>query len=239
MTPELIIVGADKGGVGKTTITRLLVDYFRERNIEPNLFDTEGALTRFFPDAHKVDIETVEGKMKIFDSVPSHDVTVVDMRAAVLSKTLADMRNAGLLDPSDRGDMRLVVLHVLGSSVQSLNEVIDTNAQLAEGGEHVLIENRANDGNFFHWDMKSRDAFFKTAQPKAHFDVPHLDARVIEDIDASAQTFFDYIKNIGGKNSDYLARTARYWRKQVYEKFDTLKLITDDKPQAKAYYQTR
>ena len=39
--PAVIIVGADKGGVGKTTVTRTLLDYFSARKVPTRAFDTE------------------------------------------------------------------------------------------------------------------------------------------------------------------------------------------------------
>ena len=41
MKPTLILVGADKGGVGKTTLSRALMDYFVRKNILTRAFDTE------------------------------------------------------------------------------------------------------------------------------------------------------------------------------------------------------
>src|SRR3981189_3527196 len=55
--PAVIIVGADKGGVGKTTITRTLLDYFSARKVPTRAFDTEspkGTLKRFHPDVTDV-----------------------------------------------------------------------------------------------------------------------------------------------------------------------------------------
>ena len=51
MKPTLILVGADKGGVGKTTVARSLLDYFARKNILTRAFDTEnprGSLHRFY-----------------------------------------------------------------------------------------------------------------------------------------------------------------------------------------------
>jgi septum formation inhibitor-activating ATPase MinD len=33
--PVVIVVGADKGGVGKTTVARTLLDYFSANNVPP------------------------------------------------------------------------------------------------------------------------------------------------------------------------------------------------------------
>jgi hypothetical protein len=50
--PAVIVVGADKGGVGKTTVSRTVLDYFSANNIPTRAFDTEsprGTLKRFHP----------------------------------------------------------------------------------------------------------------------------------------------------------------------------------------------
>ncbi len=50
--PAVIVVGADKGGVGKTTVSRTVLDYFSANNIPARAFDTEsprGTLKRFHP----------------------------------------------------------------------------------------------------------------------------------------------------------------------------------------------
>ena len=43
--PAVILVGADKGGVGKTTISRTLLDYFSAHQIPTRAFDTESYST--------------------------------------------------------------------------------------------------------------------------------------------------------------------------------------------------
>ena len=41
--PAVVVVGADKGGVGKTTVSRTLLDYFSANNVPTRAFDTEFA----------------------------------------------------------------------------------------------------------------------------------------------------------------------------------------------------
>ena len=40
-TSALIVVGADKGGVGKTTLSRVLIDYLQTQGIAVRAFDVE------------------------------------------------------------------------------------------------------------------------------------------------------------------------------------------------------
>ena len=92
--PAVILVGADKGGVGKTTVARTLIDYFGAHQTPTRAFDTEsprGTLKRFHPELTEVvDVTSVSDQMKIFDTLGSADakVTVIDVRAGLLSSTL-------------------------------------------------------------------------------------------------------------------------------------------------------
>src|SRR4029450_2603960 len=96
--PAVVVVGADKGGVGKTTVSRTLLDYFAANNVLTRAFDTEaprGTLKRFRPDITEiVDLTTTADQMKILDTLndaPS-TVTVIDVRAGLMLPTLASLR---------------------------------------------------------------------------------------------------------------------------------------------------
>ena len=72
--PAVILIGADKGGVGKTTVARTLLDYFGANQTPTRAFDTEsprGTLKRFHPDATEV-VDVVA-----LDVVPPVEATVV------------------------------------------------------------------------------------------------------------------------------------------------------------------
>jgi hypothetical protein len=105
--PAVIVVGADKGGVGKTTVARTLLDYFTAHHVPTRAFDIEapkGTLKRFHPDISKVvDVSTVPDQMRIFDTVSDSSVTVIDVRAGLLSPTLRALREVGFLDSVKKG----------------------------------------------------------------------------------------------------------------------------------------
>src|SRR6516225_2761935 len=70
--PAVIVVGADKGGVGKTTVSRTLLDYFAANNVATRAFDTESRATlkRFHPHVSEiVDMTSTADQMKIFDTL--------------------------------------------------------------------------------------------------------------------------------------------------------------------------
>src|SRR5258708_27990146 len=80
MNPTIILVGADKGGVGKTTVTRVLLDYLAANNVFTRAFDTEsprGTLKRFHPVGTEiVDVSATTDHMRIIDTLTSSDSKV-------------------------------------------------------------------------------------------------------------------------------------------------------------------
>ena len=229
MLPTIIIVGADKGGVGKTTISRALLDYFRAhrdtRHVKPCVFDTEadpGVLRRFYPGAKLVDVAQVRGQMDVFDAVPDAKVTVVDLRAGVLSRVLGAMRDAGLLQDVHEGKMRMVVLHVLGSTEASLREIAATAEVLAIGGEHILVKNHATDGQFFEWDKATHDTYFNGAAVHGLIDIPHLDGMACDAVEQRGQSFAAFTAD--DKNSRMLRGVVKHWISQCWAQFDLAKI---------------
>jgi hypothetical protein len=213
MTPVVYIVGADKGGVGKTTIARTLMDYFESNGIEHRAFDTEtpnGVLKRFFPDKTQiVDLADSEGHMQIFDTLGAA-ITVIDIRAGLLSPTLKLLNEIGFLDPAK---CRIVVLHVLGNSQASIGEVKSITESIASS-RYVAIANHVTETKF--------------AFPAGALDIPMLNARASESVDAASMSFMSYINSDGA--SSVLRGYVKFWLGLVFQQFDAAKLRQEVAP---------
>ncbi|MEL4382978.1 hypothetical protein, partial [Shewanella algae] len=83
---------------------------------------------RFHPDITEiVDMTTTADQMKIFDTLNSGPaVTVIDVRAGLLSPALASLRDIGFLDAARSGQITFAVFHILGPSIASLDEIAET-----------------------------------------------------------------------------------------------------------------
>jgi hypothetical protein len=142
--PAVVIVGADKGGVGKTTVARTLLDYFVAHHIPARAFDTEvprGTLKRFNPELTEVlDVGQVADQMKIFDTLHSAEaaVSLIDVRAGLMSPTLQALRDIGLLEAANRGQVTLALFHILGPSLASLDEISEA------GARYFIVKNFIN-----------------------------------------------------------------------------------------------
>ena len=167
--PTVLIVGADKGGVGKTTVSRTLLDYFAAHQIPTRAFDTEapkGTLKRFHPDATEVvDIALVPDQMKVLDTLSVTDaaVTVIDVRASLLSPTLRALRDIGFIEAARKGQITLGVFHILGPSIASLDEAAEIAAYLSDT-KYFIVKNFINNTHYFQWDEQTNSSYFNAVK---------------------------------------------------------------------------
>ena len=91
-------------------------------------------------------------QMKIFDTLNTAkaSVTVIDVRAGLMSSALASLRDIGFLDAAKKGQITFAVFHILGPSIASL-EIAET-ARFMSGAKYFLVKNFINNTSFFEWD---------------------------------------------------------------------------------------
>src|SRR5258705_2923566 len=233
--PVVIVVGADKGGVGKTTVSRTLLDYFSANNIPTRAFDTEsprGTLKRFHPNLTEiVDMTTTSDQMKIFDTLTSAgpSVTVIDVRAGLLSPTLASLRDIGFLDAAKSGQITFAVFHILGPSIASLDEIAET-ANFMHGAKYFLVKNFINNTSFFEWDQATYNRYFKQFKDGVEITIPQLSEMAYEQVELVAAPFTNFIANkaangLPATHSFVLRGYVRHWLENVWSEFDRVKFL--------------
>jgi len=219
MTSKLIIVGSDRGGVGKTTIARALVDYFKHQGVTYRAFDTEaplGVLKRFFPDNTQiVDLTRSDDQMLVLDNLRDAQVTIIDIRAGLLSPTLKTLSEIGFLDGVKQGKLNIAVLHVIGSSEASFQEIKAT-AAIVEGAKHHLVVNHATDASF----MGLSDELKKVGE--GIIDIGKLNELAAEHIDQAGIGFDAFVAD--EKNSAVLRGYVKHWLGRVFQAFDAARL---------------
>ena len=213
--PAVIVVGADKGGVGKTTVCRTVLDYFSANNVPTRAFDTEsprGTLKRFHPDITEiVDMTATADQMKIFDTLGSAapSVTVIDVRAGLLSPALASLRDIGFLDAAKSGQITFAVFHILGPSIASLDEIAET-ASFMDGAKYFLVKNFINNTSFFEWDQATYNSYFHRIKDATEITIPKLNEMAFEQVEVSSVPFLKFVANKGRATSrELLLRAAR------------------------------
>ena len=232
--PAVILLGADKGGVGKTTVSRTLLDYFADRKISTRAFDTEwpkGTLKRFHPEiTDVVDVTSVPDQMKIFDTIETSgtQVTLIDVRAGLMSPTLRALRDIGFLDMTKWNQVTFAVFHILGPSIASLDEIAETSKLLVDA-RYFLVKNFINDTSFFDWDQDTYNSYFNRIPHAVEITVPKLSEMACEQVELASVPFASFIgnKKRNGElavNSFVLRGYVRHWLQKVWAEYDRVKL---------------
>ena len=237
MKPTLILVGADKGGVGKTTMSRSLLDYFARKNILTRAFDTEnprGSLRRFYPSTTEViDLGNVAHQMKVLDTMETANVpvTVVDLKAGNLSYSLDLFERIGVLEAARNNVFNLGLVHVVGPSIASLDEIGEISKYL-QGVQYVLARNSINETNFFEWDETTHRKYFSAIPKAQEINIPKLNEMAYEQVDLSGVTFKDFIDNraadgAAGKFSFVLRGYVRKWCNEIDAEYARVPLLQE------------
>jgi hypothetical protein len=237
MKPTLILVGADKGGVGKTTMSRSLLDYFARKNVLTRAFDTEnprGSLRRFYPSITEViDLGNVAHQMKVLDTMETANVpvTIVDLKAGNLSYSLDLFERIGVLEAARNGMFTLGLVHVVGPSIASLDEIGEISKYL-QGVQYVVARNAINETNFFEWDETTHRKYFSAIPKAQEINIPKLNEMAYEQVDLAGVTYKDFIDNraVDGSNAKFsfvLRGYVRKWCNEIDAEYARVALLQD------------
>jgi len=233
--PVVILIGADKGGVGKTTVARTLLDYFGVHQTPVRAFDTEpprGTLKRFHPDITEVvDVTSVADQMKIFDTLGGADsrVTVIDVRAGLLSSTLRALSEIGFIESAKKDQFTFAVFHVVSPSIASLDEIAEIARSVGDAS-YFLVKNRINETTFFEWDPATYNAYFRQIRGVPEISIPKLNEMACEQVEVASTPFVSFIANKTARDeqpnySFVLRGYVRHWLGDVWSEYDRIHLI--------------
>ena len=134
---------------------------------------------------------------RIIDTLSTTDatVTVVDVRAGLMSPTLHALRDISFLEAVKKG---------LGSSIASLNEIEETSPFTTDA-EYFLVKNFINNTNFFEWDQATHASYFKKLKDAVVIEIPKLNEMAYEQVELASVPFLTFVAN-----KDTKAETANY-----------------------------
>jgi hypothetical protein len=214
--PLVIMVGADKGGVGKTTLSRGLDDYLQYRQVASKIYDGQwptGDLRQFSRASEVVDLQSIDHQMRVFDRLAG--VTLIDIKGGLFTEVLDSLGRTGLLDDVRAGRFNLALLHVLGPNAASLSEVTAISAKLGAGAHHMLVKNYINESGFKEWETDPRFASALDGRNRI-ITIPHLEARACTEVQRLGLSFGSFIET---SESRMLVGYVRAWLRDVFHAF--------------------
>jgi hypothetical protein len=148
------LIGGEKGGVGKSMVSRLLAQFFIDNQLSFVGFDTDrsnGALMRFYSDyASPVLIDSYEALDHIVEAAVEHPGcrVLVDLAAQTHEPLVKWMNESGVLDMTAEGGFAVTYWHVMDSgrdSVDLLSRLLD---RFGDRLNYVLVQNQLRGDDF-------------------------------------------------------------------------------------------
>ena len=221
-------IGGEKGGVGKSLMSRVLAQYMIDREIPFIGFDTDrshGALMRFYSGyASSVLVDNIEALDSIIEAAaeqPERRV-LVDLAAQTHDPLVKWMDDAGVLNLADEMGMTIHYWHVMDSgkdSVDLLKKLLD---RFGTGLKYVLVRNQIRGNDFSVLEQSGEQA--RAIQLGARVvSIKKLGDSVINKIDAGSSSFWK-AKNpqdpTGGGLGLMDRQRVKAWLRDVYREID-------------------
>lgn len=151
---KIHLIGGEKGGVGKSMVSRLLAQYFIDRGLPFIGFDTDrshGSLLRFYADyASPVLVDRYEALDRIVESAveqPGRRV-LVDLAAQTHEPLVRWMDESGVLDMADLSGIALQYWHVMDAGRDSVDLLAKLLDRFGQRVQYVLVLNELRGDDF-------------------------------------------------------------------------------------------
>ena len=136
-----------------------------------------------------------------------------------------------MLEAAAAGDFNLALVHVVGPSIASLDEMNEVT-QYTKDMSYVVAKNFINETNFFEWDDKTYQKYFAKLPDAKEIEIPKLNEMAYEQVDLAGVTFSDFVENQNAKGADanfsfVLRGYVRKWMADLDAELGRLKLIEE------------
>ncbi|MDF1762906.1 MAG: mobilization protein MobD [Oleibacter sp.] len=218
-------VGGEKGGVGKSVMSRLLSQYCIDTQKVYVGFDADqshGTLTRFYPEfTQSLDISVYEDADKIFEAAVIEDVNVVVDLPAQSERFLTHwMEENDIADMFEEAEIRCIYWYVVDDGLDSANLVANFLTKYGKQLPIVLVKNHGRGQDFSALDKVLGQ---KNLHATEQIELPELYASTMSNIDHLNINFWaaaNQTERPGGVLGLMERQRTRVWIKKAYSQIE-------------------
>jgi hypothetical protein len=192
---KIHLIGGEKGGVGKSMVSRLLAQYFIDHDLPFTGFDTDrshGSLLRFYADyASPALADSYEALDRIVEAAieqPGRRV-LVDLAAQTHDPLVKWMDESGVLDMADLSGISLHYWHVMDSGRDSVDLLARLLDRFGQRVHYVLVKNQLRGDDFGQLERSGQLDRARGLGAKV-IDLKRLHDAVVQKIDARNASFW-------------------------------------------------
>ena len=223
---QIHFIGGEKGGIGKSVVSRLLAQYHIDRGIPFIAFDTDsshGALARFYTDF------TTEIKLSDFDSadklmeaaVAQPQNVLVDLAAQTTQHLTKWIEDTDLLGIAQEENVTIVLWHVLDDGADGIKLLSQLFARFGNRTNYVVVKNYGRGKDFSRFENSPVRATATTLNAKI-IEIPDLHATCMRKIDHLGLSFWAAANNREHGLGLMERQRIKVWLRKAYEQFDQI-----------------
>ena len=229
---SILLIGGEKGGVGKSLVSRALAQYFIDHSMPFVGFDTDrshGALMRFYADyASPILIDRYEALDHIVETaVEQPGIRVlVDLAAQTHAPLVAWMDDSGVLDLAPENALRITYWHVMDTGRDSVDLLRQVLERFHDRLNYVVVRNQLRGNDFSNLEKSGLLDRLSDLGGRV-VEIKQLHQSVIQKIDARDSSFWA-AKQSGaefGAGLGFMERQRlKTWINNVFAEFDAARV---------------
>jgi len=219
---NLHFIGGEKGGVGKSLVSRILAQYCIDRGLPFIGFDSDkshGALTRFYTDyAAPVVVDDFKSLDRIVETAAAspEERVIVDLAAQTHQPLVRWLEDSGVLDLCGELGLTLTYWHVMDAgrdSVDLLKRLLD---QFGARLNLVLVLNAIRGDQFGILGESGQRERAEQLGARV-ITLGHLSDATMQKIDARSTSFWAAVNHTEGNLGLLERQRVKVWLNRAYE----------------------
>ena len=229
---KIHFIGGEKGGVGKSMVSRLLAQYFIDHEVAWRGYDADlshGALMRYYGDyCQPLDVDRLEAMDGLIErsAESPNDTFLVDLAAQSERKLHVRAEGIDLPELCEELGLEFVFWHVMDDGKDSVNLLRRLLSRYDNRVSYVILKNAVRGDQF---DLFDQSSVQERIQQQA---IPVLELRalhhpIMQKIDRMDKSFWAAINNRGDASQSLglmERKRVKTWLRRSYEAFDSLGL---------------
>jgi hypothetical protein len=222
---QIHFVGGEKGGVGKSVVSRLLAQWCIDRSTPFAAIDADpshGSLVRSYREfTQPVDLEAFASADEIVNrALAAERTVVVDLPAQSARPLERWVQSADVVRFARDSGIRLTLWHVSDGSFDSVRDLERTLDRWGDALAYVAVKNRGRAKDFSLFD-ESIGRLRIEQMGGSVIELPELDAVAMARIDRTGASFWGAIHDAAGEHAlaPLQRERVRLWLVRCYEAF--------------------
>jgi len=221
-----------KGGVGKTALMTMLVEWYAAHGAPPALIDMDtenknkGSLVHFFPQARKSNIQQGRGLDEFVNVLDEGaPIVIADMGAG--AGEVAHRWFDSMHEQAHESGVAFTAIGLVTPDPASLSSILAWASFLQHHVQYVIVKNSiSNPADFGYWETEPKAEEFRE---EFHPEVISMEYHLPE-IEHEARNHGITLQAVADRKTDIpaLSRTASVWcaqayRRNIFAEFDRVK----------------